>query len=213
MIKLEHVNKAYKDIVLFKEVNVQFESGSRVAIQGVNGSGKSVLLKMLCGYAKPDSGRILIDGQELGKDQDFIGNAGISINAPEFIDSMSGLDNLLYLIDIRKTATKEDVLALAEKLKLDGLNKKYKTYSLGMRQKLRLIQALVEKPDYIILDEPFDALDDTSREAAKQALCEYSENKTLIFTSHNQEDIDALATVIYKIDQCQLARLEVTTRS
>ena len=209
MIKLENISKAYKDITLFNGVNAEFESGSRIAIKGVNGSGKSVLLKMVCGYAKPDSGRILIDGQELGKGQDFIRNAGISINSPEFIDSMSGMDNLLYLIDIQKKATKADVLALAERLRLDGLNKKYKTYSLGMRQKMRLIQALVEKPDYMILDEPFDALDDTSRETAKQVLEEYSENKTLIFTSHNQEDIDALATVIYQIDDHQLIRQEV----
>lgn len=209
MIKLENISKAYKDITLFNGVNAEFESGSRIAIKGVNSSGKSVLLKMVCGYAKPDSGRILIDGQELGKGQDFIRNAGISINSPEFIDSMSGMDNLLYLIDIQKKATKEDVLALAERLRLDGLNKKYKTYSLGMRQKMRLIQALVEKPDYMILDEPFDALDDTSRETAKQVLEEYSENKTLIFTSHNQEDIDALATVIYQIDDHQLIRQEI----
>ncbi len=209
MIKLENISKAYKDITLFNGVNAEFESGSRIAIKGVNGSGKSVLLKMVCGYAKPDSGRILIDGQELGKGQAFIRNAGISINSPEFIDSMSGMDNLLYLIDIQKKATKEDVLALAERLRLDGLNKKYKTYSLGMRQKMRLIQALVEKPDYMILDEPFDALDDTSRETAKQVLEEYSENKTLIFTSHNQEDIDALATVIYQIDDHQLIRQEI----
>ena len=209
MIKLENISKAYKDITLFNGVNAEFESGSRIAINGVNGSGKSVLLKMVCGYAKPDSGRILIDGQELGKGQDFIRNAGISINSPEFIDSMSGMDNLLYLIDIQKKATKADVLALAERLRLDGLNKKYKTYSLGMRQKMRLIQALVEKPDYMILDEPFDALDDTSRETAKQVLEEYSENKTLIFTSHNQEDIDALATVIYQIDDHQLIRQEI----
>lgn len=209
MIKLENISKAYKDITLFNGVNAEFESGSRIAIKGVNGSGKSVLLKMVCGYAKSDSGRILIDGQELGKGQDFIRNAGISINSPEFIDSMSGMDNLLYLIDIQKKATKADVLALAERLRLDGLNKKYKTYSLGMRQKMRLIQALVEKPDYMILDEPFDALDDTSRETAKQVLEEYSENKTLIFTSHNQEDIDALATVIYQIDDHQLIRQEI----
>lgn len=209
MIKLENISKAYKDITLFNGVNAEFESGSRIAIKGVNGSGKSVLLKMVCGYAKPDSGRILIDGQELGKGQDFIRNAGISINSPEFIDSMSGMDNLLYLIDIQKKATKADVLTLAERLRLDGLNKKYKTYSLGMRQKMRLIQALVEKPDYMILDEPFDALDDTSRETAKQVLEEYSENKTLIFTSHNQEDIDALATVIYQIDDHQLIRQEI----
>lgn len=209
MIKLENISKAYKDITLFNGVNAEFESGSRIAIKGVNGSGKSVLLKMVCGYAKPDSGRILIDGQELGKGQDFIRNAGISINSPEFIDSMSGMDNLLYLIDIQKKATKADVLALAERLRLDGLNKKYKTYSLGMRQKMRLIQALVENPDYMILDEPFDALDDTSRETAKQVLEEYSENKTLIFTSHNQEDIDALATVIYQIDDHQLIRQEI----
>ncbi len=206
MIKLENVCKAYKDIQLFDSINLEIEDNSKVAIQGINGSGKSVLLKIICGYAKPDSGTVTIDGKVLDSNQSFIPNAGISINAPEFISSMSGLDNLLYLADIKKVANKDDILSLAKELNLNGLNKKYRTYSLGMKQKLRLIQALMEKPKYLILDEPFDGLDTDSVRIAKDLIQRYSEGNTLIFISHNTEDMEELAECIYKIENRQLIK-------
>lgn len=208
MIKLENVSKSYKEIRLLDSINLTIEDCSKVAIQGINGSGKSVLLKMICGYAKPDSGTITIDGKALDDHHSFIPNAGISINAPEFISSMSGLDNLLYLADIRKVATKEDILALAKELNLDGLKKKYRTYSLGMKQKLRLIQALMEKPKYLILDEPFDGLDAESVQIAKNLIRRYSEESTLIFISHNVEDMEDLADNIYKIENRKLVQIK-----
>lgn len=208
MINLKNISKSYKDICLFKNVDLTIPENSRIAFQGTNGSGKSVLLKLICGYAKADEGVVVIDDLELGKDCSFIQNAGISINAPEFIGSMSGIDNLLYLSNIKKVATKEDILKLAEILELEGLNKKYKTYSLGMKQKMRLIQALMEKPKYLILDEPFDALDKKSKEIAKQLLLDYSKENTLLFVSHDPTTLTDLAEIVYEIDDYNLRKVE-----
>ncbi|MDY6063104.1 MAG: ATP-binding cassette domain-containing protein [Erysipelotrichaceae bacterium] len=201
MIEIKNLSKAYKGNVLFEDLNLIIPDGEKVLIKGPNGSGKSVLMKMIVGYSKPDVGEVVIDGSVIGKDTDFIKNAGISINAPEFMKDMSGIDNLMYLININKNATKDDIYKLAEKLDIKkDLNKKYRNYSLGMKQKLRIIQALVENPKYLILDEPFDALDKTSQKKLRALLEEFIDGtKTLIFTTHNVEFED-IADKIYEID-------------
>lgn len=200
MISLSNVTKAYKDIMLFDNINLDFPEGRKILIRGINGAGKSVLLKLLVGYSTPNKGSIDIDGCVLHEDVDFIPNAGVSINAPEFINYMSGLDNLLYLADIKKHATKEKIIELAKYFDLEKyLHKKYKTYSLGMKQKMRIIQALMEDPKYLILDEPFDALDEYSRELLVNLLNKQIEKGvTLIFTSHMNEYED-FSDIIYEI--------------
>ena len=204
MIKLEHIYKSYKNIELFKDMNLEIEQGEKVAISGPNGSGKSVLLKMISGYAKPDSGRVIVDGKCINETFSFIQNAGISINAPDFIGSMSGLENLLYLASIKKIATKDRIISLANNLGLDNLDKKYKTYSLGMKQKMRLIQAIMDNPKYLILDEPFDALDDKSKKAAIDILHNLENGTSIIFVTHDKDTIFSLATVHYKINNYKL---------
>ncbi|MFQ6792655.1 ABC transporter ATP-binding protein [Thomasclavelia sp.] len=189
MITVTNINKSFKNNELFINTTFTINEGSKTLIKGINGSGKSVLLKLLVGYSKVDSGEIIIDDYILHKDKDFIQNAGISINAPEFLKNVSGLDNLLYLAKIRNIATTQDIIALAKKLDLENsLSKKYKTYSLGMKQKMRIIQALMDKPKYLILDEPFDALDHKSCNIVKELLNQHIQSGgTLIFTSHNAE--------------------------
>ncbi len=206
MIQLEDVSKQFKNVALFSHVNATFEMGKKIQIKGVNGSGKSVLLKMIVGYSGCDGGRVIIDGQVIRKDVDFIPDAGVMINAPEFIGNMSGIDNLLYLADIRKRVTKEEILQYVEQFGLTAdIEKKYRTYSLGMKQKMRLIQALMEKPSYLILDEPFDALDTKGRELVIGILNDYmkSGDKTLLFTSHMMET-DGLADIVYEIEDRNL---------
>lgn len=164
MIELRNVSKGFKGIELFRDVSLCIPDGKKIFIKGTNGSGKSVLLKMIIGFSRPDSRQILVNGEEVGKKQDFIPNAGICINAPEFVGNVSGYDNLMELAKIRKIAGKEEIMALCERFGLaEHIHKKYGKYSLGMKQKMRLIQAFMEKPDILILDEPFDALDKTSR--------------------------------------------------
>ncbi len=206
MIQLEDVSKKFKNVELFSHVNVTFEQGKKIQIKGVNGSGKSVLLKMIVGYSGCDEGSVIVDGKVIRKDVDFIPDAGVMINAPEFIGNMSGLDNLLYLADIRKRVTKEEVMQYVEQFGLTAdIEKKYRTYSLGMKQKMRIIQAVMEKPSYLILDEPFDALDNKGRAMVINILNDYmkSGERTLLFTSHMSET-DGLADIVYEIEDKNL---------
>lgn len=209
MIEVKNVSKKFKDVVLFENTSVKFESGKKTLIKGANGTGKSVLLKMLVGYSTPNSGEIIVNNDyRVGIDNDFILDAGISINAPEFCNNWTGLENLLYLSNIRKIATKEDIINLCINLGIDNvLNKKYKTYSLGMRQKMRIVQALMDKPKYLILDEPFDALDLTSQQKVVDILNDFvKQDNLLIFTTHSSE-YEKFADIIYEIDNFNLKQI------
>ena len=209
MIKVINVSKSYKNLCLFKDVNVKFNMGKKILISGINGSGKSVFLKLLVGYEKPDKGKIIIDEFQIGKNKDFIPNSGVSINAPEFIGNLTGMENLLYLANIRKIAKKGYIVSLAQKFDfVEDLNKKYNTYSLGMKQKLRIIQALMDKPRYLILDEPFDALDQESKENTMKLLNEFTNKDTiLVFTSHEKEN-EKFADVIFEIQDLDLVKIK-----
>ena len=177
MITLKKVNKKFKDIILFENLSIKIPDRKKILIKGVNGSGKSVFLKMIVGYSTPDSGEIIIDDYVLKKDRDFIDNAGVSINAPEFMKDLTGIENLMVLANIKKKVTKSEIMELVKTFGLEkNINKKYKTYSLGMKQKMRMIQAIMEKPKYLILDEPFDALDKKSQDVATKLLNKYVES-------------------------------------
>lgn len=191
MIELQNINKRFGDNVIFENLSLRIENGKKYIIIGDNGVGKSLLLKIMVGYSKVQSGKVIIDGEVLGEKFDFLPNCGVSIDAPQFIDSLSGLDNLLEIAKILKIADKNHIIELAKVLNLyNDLNKKYKTYSLGMRQKMRIIQAMMESPRILILDEPFDALDDVSKIAVRNLIDQYlinDENRIVIFTSHDSQ--------------------------
>ena len=164
MLKLNNISKSFKNKTLFVDLNYAFEEGNIYLIRGENGCGKSVLLKIMSGFSKPDMGEVIIDNKILYKDIDFIQDAGVSINEDDFISYLSGHDNLKVLLDINK---KVDICAVDDLAKEMGLGKDfyntpYRAYSQGMKQKLRLIQAFVENPKYILLDEPTNALDNSS---------------------------------------------------
>ncbi|MDE8272969.1 ABC transporter ATP-binding protein [Erysipelothrix rhusiopathiae] len=206
MIQFNGVSKKFKDLLLFEDVNIKIREGKKTAIVGPNGSGKSVLLKLIVGYSVPTSGSIVIDGKKLQQDIDFVPNGGVSINAPEFIGSLTGLENLREIARIRRCVKEADIILLAKKVNFEAeLSKKYKTYSLGMKQKMRLIQALMERPDYLILDEPFDGLDRLSKKIVIAMLDEYVEETgcTLVFTKHGEEVFE-IADVVYEIDDKKL---------
>lgn len=203
MIVLKNIFKRFKNNDLFNDVSYTFNNGKKYLIIGDNGIGKSVLLKMIVGYAKPNSGEIFIDDKKMGIEFDFLPESGVSIDAPQFIDSMSGIDNLLEIARITKICDKDRIYDLAVKLKLDSdLNKKYHTYSLGMRQKMRFIQAIMDNPKYLILDEPFDGLDKDSKSTIKDIINEYineDNERIVIFTSHDTQLFD-FADIILRIE-------------
>lgn len=209
MIEFKNVYKKFKDVILFEGVTLQFPENQKILIKGINGSGKSILLKLIVGYSRCDQGKVIVDQKQIGKDTDFIENAGVMINAPEFMKNMTGMENLLYLANIQKKITKEEILKYVHILQMDDvINKKYKTYSLGMKQKLRIIQAMMEHPKYLILDEPFDALDNASQQIVMHLLDEYIHisGNTLLFTSHNPI-YESFADVIYEIDSYNVKKI------
>ena len=210
MIIIDGVYKKYKDNILFENLNIKLQKNKKILIKGINGSGKSVLLKMIVGYSKPDKGQISVDNIIIGKETEFLTNAGITINAPEFMQNLTGWENLKFLANINKKVSDDEIKKLINLFDLEyNINKKYKTYSLGMKQKLRLIQALMENPDYLILDEPFDALDKKTQETVMMVLDKYikEKNKTLIFTSHNSE-YEKFADVIYELDNYNIKKIK-----
>lgn len=210
MIKLENVYKKYGNNVIFENLSIVFDE-QKNKIKGENGVGKSVLLKMIVGYSVPDKGDVFYnETKKLRKDSDFIENAGVSINAPEFMKNWTGMENLTYLSNVSKKCSKERLNELIGIFSLENdINKKVKTYSLGMKQKMRIIQSLMDSPKYLILDEPFDALDKQSKETAKNYLNKYLKedpSRILIYTSHSEED-DVFADHIFLIDEKTLKSL------
>lgn len=203
MIRLEHVAKAYKNHVIFRDLSLDIPTGASVAVTGYNGSGKSVLLKLITGFSRPDSGTITVDGKVIGKDIDFIQNAGVFINAPQFMNSATGYENLMMLAEINHIIDKEQVLQILARVKLtEAKDKKVRTYSQGMIQRLRIAQAVMEKPDILIMDEPLNALDRDGIDIAHSIFQEYIDDpsKTLLFASHNAEEIKTFATSVLHVE-------------
>ena len=209
-ITLSHVSKAYKKQEVIRDLSVLFEKGKRYGIMGYNGSGKSVLLKLILGFAAADTGEIRIGEQILGKDMDFIPRAGVVINAPEFMNGLSGRDNLRFLAEIRGEIGEGEIDEIMKTMGLfEARKKRVGQYSMGMRQRLRLAQAIMEQPDILILDEPMNALDKEGIALVKKILNEYmNEDRILIFTSHNKEDFQDLADVCYEMDGGRLTAVE-----
>lgn len=208
-IHVNNVKKSYNGQTIFSNVNLQVEKGTTVGIVGSNGSGKSVLFKVICGFAKPDEGTVQIRHQVLGKDIDFPKRVGVFINSPGYIELYSGFKNLKFLADINGEIGTERI---RETMQLVGLNPdnttKVKDYSLGMKQKLGIAQAIMENQDIIILDEPFNALDYKTYHDIKAIMKHLQEkNHTILLTSHDFADIEELCDVIYIIDDGKLERL------
>lgn len=169
-------------------------------------------MRMICGLILPTQGRIMIDGKTLGKDFSFPPNAGALIEAPGFLGRYSGFDNLKMLTDIQQKADDD---AIAEALRKVGLDteekKKYKKYSLGMKQKLGIAAAIVEDPELIVLDEPTNALDEGSVERLRKILLEFKEKGALILlSSHDTEELKYLSDVIFHMENGHLKEIKET---
>lgn len=202
MIQVEELSKRFRDQVVLQDLSCRFADGQIHGIVGPNGCGKTVLLKCICGFLPPDAGQILIDGKAVGKDFDFPPDVGIIIETPGFLPTCGGMENLKLLAEIRKKAKKPDLVRAMERVGLDpALKKAVGNYSLGMRQRLGLAQAIMENPRLLILDEPFNGLDRRgAAEIRALLLALRSEGKTILLTSHNQTDIDTLCDTVLELD-------------
>jgi len=202
VIELKEVKKSFGKKKIYSGVNLSIEEGECIGIVGGNGSGKSVLFQMIAGLLPVDAGEVLVNGKRLGKESDFPENVGILINSPGYIEYYSGLKNLQLLARIQgKVGDKE----IYEAMRLVGLDPEDKTrvkkYSMGMKQKLGIAQAIMEGQDIIILDEPYNALDfNTNKEITGVLRRLKEEGKTILLTSHQQEYVDKLCDKMYCIE-------------
>ncbi|MCG4457075.1 ABC transporter ATP-binding protein [Erysipelothrix rhusiopathiae] len=201
MIKIRNVSKRFKNLEIFEDISLELPKGKIVGLVGENGSGKSVLMKMLCGYSKPTSGSINVYGETLGVNRDFPNSVGVLINDSHFIKNYTGMENLEYLINIRKQTDKTFLNELIQIFDMKrNIHKRYKSYSLGMKQKLRIIQAFMEQPNLVLLDEPFNALDKRSTMVLVDLIKRYiNEDRIIIFTSHEYQHIEHLADTVLTI--------------
>lgn len=205
-IKLEHISKGFGGKNILEDISLVVEQGQTIGLVGANGSGKSVLFKILCGFEKPDKGCVFVGGDYLGKVRDFPDNVGVFINSPGFVGIYDGFKNLKFLADIKATIGDEQIKEAMRKVGLDPDNKtKVDNYSLGMKQKLGIAQAIMENQDILVLDEPFNALDYRTYEDIKGIIRELkAEGKTIFLTSHHYEDIEQLCDQVYTIENCKL---------
>lgn len=206
IIKIENLTKKFGDVTALENVNLSIERGKIYGVVGRNGSGKTVLFKLIAGYLKPTGGRVVVSGKEIGKDTDFAENIGIIIENPGFLKGYTGFKNLAYLAGIRNVIGKEEIRESMEKVGLDpDSHKKVGKYSLGMKQRLGIAQAIMENPDILILDEPMNSLDNQGVEEVRGILTGLRyEGKTIILASHNKEDIEILCDEVYEMNRGRL---------
>jgi ABC-2 type transport system ATP-binding protein len=202
LIEIKDVTKTFKGLILFQDMNFNVEEGKIYGIIGPNGSGKTVLFKMICGFIFPDQGSIMVEGIELGKNKRFPDNFGIIIERPGYIGNLSGIENLMSLASIQGKVSEKDIRKTMELIGLQPNNKrKVKDFSLGMKQKLAIAQAIMENQKILILDEPFNALDSESVTNIRNLLIKFrEEGKTILLTSHNELDIKVLCDKVYRIN-------------
>ena len=201
-IEVQNVVKRFRDQVVLKNVSISFEKGQTHGIVGRNGSGKTVLFKCICGLMHPEEGVILVNGKRVGRDVDMPEDIGAIIEAPGFLPNYSGYKNLRFLANIRRKIGKEEILNVLKTVGLDPESRKHVgKYSLGMRQRLGIAQAIMEDPEILILDEPMNGLDNAGVQDIRALLLELkAQGKTILLASHNHEDIAALCDTVHEMD-------------
>ncbi len=201
-IEISHVTKKFGEDTVLSDINVTMEQGKVYGISGNNGSGKTVLMKCICGFLPVTEGTIRVKGRIIGTEIDFPESIGVIIETPGFLTNLSGIRNLEIMAGLKGRITKTEIRAAIQKAGLDPeLKKSVSKYSLGMRQRLGIAQAIMEDPDFLILDEPFNGLDKHGVKDIRTLLLELKEQgKTILLASHNSEDIRILCDKVYEMD-------------
>jgi ABC-2 type transport system ATP-binding protein len=201
IIQLKNISKVIKSNVILQNINMTLESGQIYGFVGSNGSGKTMLMRILTGLVNYSSGDLLVDNKKVKPGKDIYYEMGVIIEKPEFFNDLTGLENLQILAKLKNIITDQEIIDSMNRVGLDPYNhKKVKQYSLGMRQRLGIAQAIMENPDVLILDEVTSALDEDGVEMTRNVLKqERDKGKLIIISSHNASDIEMLCDTIYRI--------------
>lgn len=201
-IELKNLSKNFDKNKVIDNINITFTEGNIYGLYGRNGSGKSVIMKLICGFLIPTEGQILFDGIDFNTNDEYPNSLRAVIERPSFFPNLTGYENLKLLAEIQNKISDKEII---ESLKIVNLinekDKKFSKYSLGMKQKLAIAQAIMEDPKIIILDEPFNGIEEkTVSKLIKYLKEEKQKGKIIIFSTHIKEDLDNLADKIYKIE-------------
>ena len=200
-IKLISYNKKIKEDYVLKDINYTFKQGNIYGLIGKNGSGKTMLLKAMSGFLRPSNGKVIVNDQELYLKEEFPKDMGVMIGNCEYIKDMTGKDNLKYLASLLKKIDDDRINEVIDIVNLtDEKDKKEKKYSLGMKQKLGIAQAIMEYPKILLLDEPFNGIDNESVSKIKKYLYSIKKDTIIIIATHYKEDIDNFCDSIIKLE-------------
>lgn len=209
VVEVSQISKFYGKNQVLKEVNLRLSEGEIYGLVGRNGSGKTVLIKCICGFIHPEEGEIYVHGKQIGKDVEFAQDIGFIIESPGFLPQYDAYRNLAYFYSVKKKVDRE---IIEKYIRLVGLDpddkKKVGKYSMGMKQRLGIAQAIMESPSLIIVDEPFNGLDSAGVEEMRKLFHEMKEaGKTIILVSHNREDINILCGEVYEMDNGMISKI------
>ncbi len=210
-LKVENLSKEIKNTRILNNINLNLNKGKIYGFRGKNGSGKTMLFRALCGLIKPTEGRVEIDGQVLGENISFPESVGVVIEYPGFLPNLSGYDNLKLISEINNKVGAKEIKEIISAVGLDPEDKKkFKKYSLGMKQRLGIAQALMENPELIILDEPTNALDSDAVLLIKELLVNMkNNNKLILLASHDKEELEVLSDEIFYIENGSIVNHEI----
>ena len=205
-IKISHVSKIIKNNPVIKDISMELQSGAVYGFKGINGSGKTMLMRLISGLIRPSQGEISMNGKILGKDISFPNSIGVFLENPAFLDAYSGFNNLKLLASIKSVASDDDIRNTLLRVGLDpDSNKKYKKYSLGMKQRLGIAAAIMEKPEIVILDEPTNSLDEDGVDLVKHIVRNEKERGALVIVSCHDEDIlKGMSDEVFLLEQGRL---------
>jgi len=201
-IEIRNLTKIIKGKVILDNINLELEEGKIYGFYGRNGSGKTMLFKAICGLIKPTSGEVIVFGKKIGKDISFPESVGVIIENVDLWEDLTGFQNLRLLASIKNIVTNDEIKNAIRRVGLDPEDKRpYKKYSLGMKQRLKIAQAIMEKPKLIVLDEPTNSLDEDGVKLVRQILLDEKERgATILLASHIKEDINLLCDCKFKVD-------------
>ena len=207
-IKISNLSKKIRGSQVLTDINLELKGGTVYGVSGKNGCGKTMLMRSICGLIKPTQGEIEINGKILWKDISFPQSIGALIENPAFLGGYTGFENLRILADIKGIATNEQIKETIAKLGLDPEDKrKYRKYSLGMKQKLGIACAIMEKPDVIILDEPINAIDEKGVTLVEEVLNELKEEgKIILIACHDKEELELLSDTIFYMEEGKIVK-------